>query len=264
MSMEHACSTRLRDIVLTLAGIVLLLGSARYASGIVVPFLLALFIAIIAATPVNFLKGRGLPKALSIGLVLLAVLILLGLVSLMLGSTLKQFNQALPEYQARLTEIMSGILSFLSDKGIDVQSSGILEALDPGVAMTFANTVFIGLADTLSNAVLILFATMFVLFDVLDFPRKFKAIKGSESEKVLEKIALLVKSTNDYTIIKAIVSLGTGILIWLLLVVVGVDFALLWGVLAFILNFIPNIGSLLAAVPAILLGACPRIAAAVF
>ena len=239
--------------MLTLAGILSLLGFARYASGIVVPFLLALFIAIIAATPVNWLKGRGVPKVFSIGLVLLAVLTLLGVLSLMLGSTLKQFNEALPGYQVRLNEIMVNILSFLSIKGLDIQSSGILEALDPGVVMTFANTLFIGIADVLSNTVLILFTTMFVLFDVLDFPRKFQTIEGSESEKILERIALLVKSTNEYTIIKAVISLGTGVLIWLSLVLIGLDFALLWGVFAFILNFVPNIGSLFAAVPAVLL-----------
>jgi AI-2 transport protein TqsA len=246
-------STRLRDTVLTLAGIFLLLGFAQYASAIVVPFLLALFIAIIAATPVNLLKERGVPSVLSIGIVLLATLALLALISLMLGNTMKQFNLALPEYQTRLNELMGKIVSLLSEKGFDLKAAGILEAFDPGVVMNFANTLVIGLADVLSNTVLIMFATMFILFDVLDFPRKFKAVEGSESERVLGQIALLVKSTNEYTVIKAIISLGTGVLIWLCLVLTGVDFALLWGVIAFFLNFVPNIGSLLAAVPVVLL-----------
>lgn len=244
---------RIRDTVLTLVGILLLLGIAQYASAIVVPFLLALFIAIIAATPVNWLKERGVPSILSIGIVLLAALALLALISLMLGNTMKQFNQALPEYQTRLNEIMGKIVSLLSEKGFDLKAAGILEAFDPGIVMNFVNILVVGLADVLSNTVLIMFATMFILFDVLDFPRKFKAVEGSESERVLEQIALLVKSTNEYTVIKAIISIGTGVIIWLCLVLTGLDFALLWGVLAFILNFVPNIGSLLAAVPAVML-----------
>ncbi|MFT5730702.1 MAG: AI-2 transport protein TqsA [Desulforhopalus sp.] len=253
MTTRH--STSLRDAVITLVGICLLLGFAQYASAIVVPFLLALFIAIIAASPVNWLKKRGVPDILSIGIVLLAVLAFLALISLMLGNTMNQFNLALPEYETRLKELMGKIVSLLSERGFDLKSSGILEAFDPSVVMTFANTLVIGLADVLSNTVLIMFTTMFMLFDVLDFPRKFEAVEGSESqsERVLEQLALLVKSTNDYIVIKAIMSLGTGILIWLSLVLLGLDFALLWGVVAFILNFVPNIGSLLAAVPAVLL-----------
>jgi len=251
--MDEKNSTSLRDTVLTLVGILLLLGIARYASAIVVPLLLALFIAIIAATPVNWLKSRGISNILSVGIVLLAVIVLLMLVSLMLGNTMAQFNEALPGYQEKLNGLTDKITVLLSEKGVDVKAAGMFDVLDPGVVMTFANTLVTGLADVFSNTVLIMFTTMFILFDVLDFPRKMKAVEGSGSEKILEQIVLLVKSTNEYTVIKAIISLGTGILIWLGLQLVGLDFALLWGVIAFVLNFVPNIGSLLAAVPAVLL-----------
>jgi len=109
------------------------------------------------------------------------------------------------------------------------------------------------LAGVLGNAVLIMFTTMFILFDALDFPRKVQSAKGKDSEKILKQITLFVKSTNEYMAIKASVSFATGILIWIGLSLVGLDFALLWGVIAFVLNFVPNIGSILAAVPAVLL-----------
>ena len=245
--------TGLRDTVITLAGILILLGIARYASAIVVPFLLALFITIIAATPVNWLKNRGIPDLLSVGIVLLIVIVILLMLSLMLGSTMAQFNEALPEYQTKLSDLTEKITALLSERGVNIEEAGVLEAFDPGVVMTFANNLVIGLADVLSNVVLIMFMTMFMLVDVLDFPRKMKGVEGSSSEKMLEQVAQLVKSTNEYTAIKALMSLGTGVLIWLGLAIVGLDFALLWGVIAFLLNFIPNIGSILAAVPAVLL-----------
>jgi len=245
--------TGLRDTVITLAGILILLGIARYASAIVVPFLLALFITIIAATPVNWLKNRGIPDLLSVGIVLLIVIVILLMLSLMLGSTMAQFNEALPEYQTKLSDLTEKITALLSERGVNIEEAGVLEAFDPGVVMTFANNLVTGLADVLSNVVLIMFMTMFMLVDVLDFPRKMKAVEGSSSEKMLEQVAQLVKSTNEYTAIKALMSLGTGVLIWLGLAIVGLDFALLWGVIAFLLNFIPNIGSILAAVPAVLL-----------
>lgn len=251
--MDESNSTSLRDTVLTLVGILLLLGIARYASAIVVPFLLALFIAIIASTPVNWLKNRGLSSILSVGIVLLVAIVLLLLVSVMLGKTMVQFNEALPGYQEKLNGLTGKITALLLEKGVDIESAGTFDALDPAVVMTFANTLLTGLADVFGNIVLIMFTAMFMLFDVLDFPRKMKAVEGSGSEKILEQIALLVKSTNEYTVIKAIISLGTGLLIYLGLKLVGLDFALLWAVIAFLLNFVPNIGSILAAVPAVLL-----------
>jgi len=251
--MDEKNSTSLRDTVLTLVGILLLLGIARYASAIVVPFLLALFIAIIASTPVNWLKNRGLSNILSVGIVLLMTVVLLLLVSVMLGKTMVQFNEALPGYQEKLNGLTGKITALFLEKGIDIESAGTFDALDPGMVMTFANTLVTGLADVLSNTVLIMFTAMFMLFDVLDFPRKMKAVEDGSSEKMLEQIALLVKSTNEYMIIKAIISLGTGVLIYLGLKLAGLDFALLWGVIAFLLNFVPNIGSILAAVPAVLL-----------
>lgn len=245
--------TSLRDTVLTLMGILVLLGIARYASAIIVPLLLALFITIIASTPVTWLKRRGMPSILSVGIVLLAVIALLVLVSLMLGNTMAQFNEALPDYQTKLNGFIDKITELLSKRGVDIKDAGILDAIDPAMVLTFTNTLVTGLADVFSNIVLILFTTMFMLFDVLDFPRKIQAVEDGSSEIILEQITLLVKSTNEYVVIKTIVSLITGILIWLGLKLIGLDFALLWGVIAFALNFVPNVGSILAAVPAVLL-----------
>ncbi|MFT5729608.1 MAG: AI-2 transport protein TqsA [Desulforhopalus sp.] len=203
--------------------------------------------------PVTWLKKRGLPSILSVGIVLLAVIALLVLVSLMLGSTMTQFNEALPDYQTKLNGFIDKITELLSKRGIDIKAAGILDAIDPAMVMTFTNRLVTGLADVFSNIVLILFTTMFMLFDMLDFPRKMKAVEDGSSEKILEQIALLVKSTNDYVVIKTIISIITSILIWLGLKLIGLDFALLWGVIAFALNFVPNVGSILAAVPAVLL-----------
>ncbi len=252
MTEQH--STILRDTVLTLAGITFLLFATRQAAAIVNPFLLALFITMIAVTPVNLLKDRGVPSALAVGLVLLAVILLLGLISIMLGSSMTQFNRALPEYQTRLTELTEQVVSFFLGKGIDIQDKAVFGAIDPGIILSFANTLFSGIADILSQSVLIMFTAMFMLFDAIDLPRKFTSVKGSNTEKTLKQITRLVKSTNEYTVIKAAISLVSGLFIWLGLAMIGLDFAVLWGVLAFGLNFVPNIGSILASVPAVLLG----------
>jgi len=180
--------TGLRDTVITLAGILILLGIARYASAIVVPLLLSLFISIVAASPINWLKDRGLPSWLSIGIVLLSTIIVLILLSTMLGRTMVQFNEALPVYQARLSELTESIFVLLSERGIDLETAGVLDAIDPGAIMTFANSLMVGLADALGNAVMIMFTTMFLLLDSLDFPRKVQSAQGDNSKKILDQI----------------------------------------------------------------------------
>lgn len=251
--MSAAAPNSLRDTVVTLAGILILLGCARYASEILVPFLLSLFIAIIAANPVTRMRQRGIPDVVSVGIVLVGVLLTLAFLSGLIGKTLAQFNQSLPEYQQRFNELLAAINTVLANRGVDLDTAGIFNALDPAVVMDFANSLIVGFADVLNNAVLIMFTTMFMLFDVLDFPKKLASVQGKTGEKMIQQITLLVKSLNDYVVLKAIVSLGTGLLVWLSLELMGLDFAPLWGVLAFILNFVPTIGSILAAVPAVLL-----------
>ena len=103
--MASARSTGLRDGVLTLAGIVILLAVLRMASPIVVPFLLSLFVASIAAAPFRWLKRRGVSTVASVVLVVSAIIVVLVVTATMLGRTAAQFDAALPGYEARLNEL---------------------------------------------------------------------------------------------------------------------------------------------------------------
>lgn len=245
---------RLRDSVLTLAGIVCLLAACQAASEIVVPFLLSLFLAIIAITPVKWLISRKVPASMAIGVVLLTAVALVVLTSVMIGASISQFNESLPEYQQRLSEIKDTVVNFLLSKGIDIGDAGVLKAIDPGVVFRYANNAFLQVADILGNSMLIMFTVMFILFDAVEIPKRLAALPNGANEKTVDLIVEIVRITNDYTVLKALVSLLTGVVVWVALELVGLDFALLWGVVAFALNFIPNIGSILAAVPAVLLG----------
>ncbi|NOR80535.1 MAG: AI-2E family transporter [Methyloprofundus sp.] len=250
---SDASLSQLRDIILILAGMTLLLTWVRGASDIVVPFLLALFISIITVSPVNWLKGKGLSSLLAVGLVIIVVILLLFFIVLMLGSTVEQFNQALPGYQARLNNLNIEIENWLALQGIDIRQTQILKAIDPGALMNFVNKMVIGFGNVLSNAVLIILTVIFMLMEAASFPRKLSMMAGKQGDQALQRIAEMLNSTKRYIAIKAAISLLTGIIIWFLLMLVGLDFAVLWGFLAFVLNFVPTIGSLLAAIPAVLL-----------
>ncbi len=248
---------KLRDGLIILACIAVLLAALRLSAEIVVPFILSLFITIIATSPLKWLKAHGVSNALSIIIVIGGVVFTLGLVTLMVGDTASQFNQALPGYQTRLIESTTKVTDWLKSEGITINTSKLLEMVDPTKVMAFANTFVSGIGDVLSSTVLILFMVIFMLFEASGLSKKINAIDNKRSHKksdeVLLRLTEIVNGINRYAVGKSVVSLITGVLIWISLEMIGLDFAALWGALAFALNFIPNIGSILAAIPAVLL-----------
>lgn len=248
-------STQLRDTVLTLAGIGVLFAILRLSADIVVPFLLSLFIVIVAATPLAWLKRRGLPTVLSIVAVLLAIIVVLGAISMLLAGTATEFSDALPGYQERLKEVTGKAYAWLSSKGLNVDEAGLSKIIDPSAVFGFANSLFAGVGGTLNYTLLIMFTSIFMLAETTDLQRKLATIDGREDGDgdTLKRMAAIVQSVNRYVGAKTMVSLATGVLVWIALELVGLDFAPLWGTLAFLLNFVPNIGSILAAVPAVLI-----------
>ena len=246
-------SSGLRNAVLTIASILAILLIVRYAKSITVPFLLSLFIAIIAAVPVGWLKKRGMSVPLSVGIVLVAAVVINVLLILMLGGTISQFTKSLPNYQARLNDIGNGFNEWLLNKGIDFTETNLMEVLDPKIALGFANTLMQGIGDVLGNAVLIMLTVLFMLLEAWSFPAKINAMESEGSGRMLAQFLKVIDSTKYYIGMKTLTSIATGILVGGSLAIVGLDFAGLWGFLAFALNFIPNIGSVIAAVPAVLL-----------
>lgn len=245
---------RTQNTVLTIAGLLIILAWMRYAQSLIVPFLLALFLAAIAATPVNWLKSKGLPVPLAIMLVLLISIAAGVFVTLILGSSVDEFSKSLPAYQTRLKELTGGIVDWLAGIGINApETRGILNVIDPGKAMGFANSLISSLGGVFGNAFLILFTVLFMLMEAWSFPQKINAIYGNRGDEVLNRVSDVLKSTRQYLSIKTLMSLATGILVGGGTALIGLDFPILWGFLAFALNFIPNIGSIIAAVPAVLL-----------
>jgi AI-2 transport protein TqsA len=148
------------------------------------------------------------------------------------------------------------MLTWLASRGFSVKSEGLSEVLDPSAAMGFFGGFLSGLGDTLGNLVLILFTVIFLLADAPSFHKKLSMNSG-RAVKSLAPLQELAASMNGCFSSKTMVSMLTGFSIWLGLVLLDVKFAVLWGFLAFLLNFIPNIGSALAAIPAVLLFCCP-------
>lgn len=251
MDTQAALSREIR-FMLAAACFVVIVAGMRAAAGILVPFLLSVFIAIVFTPMLFWLQKKKVPKIAAIGLIM-AIIIALGAVLVQfLGGSVAEFTDSLPFYQKRLLSESTKLVNWLSQRGIDVSEQMLREYFDPGMAMQMASRTLTGLSGALTNAFLILLTVIFILLEVARFPEKIRAA-FKDPEKSLSNFSRFTKSVNRYLALKSLFSLITGVLIWAWLSILGLDFAFLWGLLAFLLNYVPNIGSIIAAVPPVLL-----------
>jgi len=245
---------RASRVILILAGLVVVAAGIKAAEAIMVPFLLSVFLATIAATPVFWLQQRRVPASIAIVLVMAAFVTVLLLLGALVAQSVGEFTARIPFYQARLTELVLQLTAWIErlDPRIDVSTELLLAQFDPGTALALAGNLLRGFGNTLSNGFLILLTMLFILAEASSFPRKLRAVLPNP-ERDMPYFAKFAADMNRYIAIKTSVSAMTGIAVWLSLVLIGVDFPVLWGLLAFLLNYIPNIGSIIAAVPAVLL-----------
>ncbi|MCF6234837.1 MAG: AI-2E family transporter [Gammaproteobacteria bacterium] len=239
-------------VLLYIAAFVIVVAGMQAAKPIIIPFLLSIFIAIISAPPLFWLEDRGLPRSLAMIVVITSVIIVVFGLGALVGSSLKSFSADLPFYQERLTEQMTQARVWAESFGFEISLEVLTTAFDPAVAMKLAAQTLNGLGGALGNVFLILLTVVFILFETSSFPRKLRIALGDQKDSLIpfQKFTSTVK---NYLAIKSISSLLTAVLITLWLVIIGVDYPLLWGLLVFMLNFVPNIGSIIAAIPVILL-----------
>jgi len=236
-------------VLYIIAALTIVIAGMRASTNILVPMLLAIFISIISSYPLNMMRLRGVSKNLSIFIVVVCVFILAFLLSFILGTSIGDFSDNMPLYQSKMEELLANISTNLQRIGIDFHYTEWRQYFDPGVAFGFAEALLKGLKSALTNAFLIGLTVIFILIEipVIDKEKMEKRlVSPSNFEIIIQKI-------QHYFGIKAMTSLVTGVAITIWLLIIGVDYPVLWGLVAFLLNFVPNIGSIIAAIPAVLL-----------
>ena len=240
-----------RFLILTAAFVIVVAGM-KAASPILIPFLLSVFIAIISAPSMFFLQQKGLPTALALTVVISAVVIVLLLLAVLIGSSVDDFRQAMPQYQASLQAQLQPLISLMAKVGLNLSLDELQAYFDPSVVMKLVANTLSGLGGALTNGFLILLTVAFILTEASSFPAKLHKLL-ERPDRSLQGFDHFLDTVKRYMAIKTWLSLGTGVLVWLSLWLIGVDYPLLWGILAFLLNYVPNIGSIIAAIPAVLL-----------
>ncbi|MCL4156919.1 UNVERIFIED_CONTAM: hypothetical protein GTU68_013502 [Idotea baltica] len=162
------------------------------------------------------------------------------------------FADDIPAYQERLSVMAADLFAWLSGLGVELDTSQLQTLANAEKVFPLAGSVLSSLGNLMTNAFLILLTVIFIVGEEVSLYQKVQ-FAFPKAKVGMESLQAITKTINEYMAIKAAISLLTGFLAWLLLTIIGVDYAVLWGTLAFLLNFVPTLGSLLAAVPAVLL-----------
>tara|TARA_R110001592_G_scaffold258236_4_gene522038 strand:- start:11378 stop:12421 length:1044 start_codon:yes stop_codon:yes gene_type:complete len=251
MNTGHSFSAATR-VLFIFAAIVIVVAGIRAAESIMVTFLLSGFFAIICAPPFLLMQRKGLPAWLSLIFVVLFIslfqLILLSIIT----TSLNEFSKDLPIYQERLRALLGGVVGQLNAWGVAIPRDKLIQYFDPSTLFKLAIDTLGNLGGVLSNSFLIILTVIFMLFEGVSLPAKLNKAFGEKSDH-MQHIERFLGNMKQYMSIKVLISLATGLLIYIWLWILGVEYPVLWALIAFLFNFIPNIGSIIAAVPAMLL-----------
>jgi predicted PurR-regulated permease PerM len=237
--------------VIKLAALIIIFAGAIYARSIITPFLLALFISIICAQPITWLEKKRIPRWLAIIIVVLGMILLFCGFAFLIGGTLASFSGNLSKYESTLTSMSNSFIQYLNDKGLKIPKDQISNLIQPARILEYTASVMNGLFNMMGNTFMILLTILFILMEFGSFSIKAKAIR-SESDKSNPYFTTILQNIRHYLGIKTLLCLLVGILTYIALLIIGVDYPLLWALIAGVMNYIPNIGSIIASIPTVL------------
>src|SRR5215212_818201 len=237
-------------VILFLAATTVVLAGMRLGAPIVTPILFALVLSLIFSPIYSWLKRRGLPAPLALLIMLVGLGILFIALFAFLSVSIGKFTGRIAFYTAQLdirTEELQSLLERLGVSNLDLR-----EVVKPGAIFGALGSVLSGIGGFLSDLFLILMITLFLLGEGPAIAARLRASVAPDNPQ-LARLTVVGRGVIRQLGLRAITNfvIGTGItvLFWLL----GVDFALLWGVLAFFLSFVPYIGLPIAAAPGVFL-----------
>jgi AI-2 transport protein TqsA len=244
------------DVVILFLGIIVLfiIGvTCFFLSSVLLPFIVAVLLSIIFSPAVKYLMKKKAPMAVALILVVLICAMLLGAVSFIIYNSVESFTTDFPKYEAKFNEKTTGFTQAIDEMAIgmgfnpeDFQVSNVLTFSTVSGFMGGFAGVFFNLAG---NVVMVLLFMLFILGGTGDSSAKiYKAFAKTHADRISYVVDNITTSVRTYLVKKTLISLLTGGLYALITWLFGIDFPIFWGFLAFILNFIPNVGSLIATV----------------
>ncbi|HSG08450.1 MAG TPA: AI-2E family transporter [Longimicrobiales bacterium] len=239
--------------LLSLASLVVVVFGLKFAAPILLPAALALFLAVLSLPVMLFLQHRRVPPSAAIGITMLVNVAVFGLIVLLASGSLEELQFELPAYASRLSALQEQWLLGLETRlGIPLENYVATDLVNPSAIVDFAGSALGRIAQFVSTTFLVLLITIFMLSEAIVFPAKIRFLVGGPLGQE-DRLAKVVGEIQTYLGIKTVMSLATGIILGVWCYVMELDFPVLLGLVAFVLNYVPTVGSIIAAVPAVLL-----------
>jgi AI-2 transport protein TqsA len=240
------------QLLLILATSVIIVAGMKAAESLIVPFLLAAFITIITTPPFLWLQKKGIPKIAAMLLIIFSFLIFIFLIGVLIGTSISDFTINLPVYEVKLKYQTEALIGWLIQNEFLKPDFNLIKIINPSSVLQFVGDALNQFSGLLADGFLILFTVIFMLLEISNLPLKIKKILPNPDQSMI-RVNTVYQKINKYIGIQSLISLGTGLLVYIFLLIVGVDYPLLWGVLAFVLSFVPTIGSIISLIPPVLL-----------
>jgi AI-2 transport protein TqsA len=234
-------------LLIAMAAAAIVIYAMHYASGVLSSIFLAMFITMGATPALNWMKRKGLKSWMAVTVVLL-VLVILGVLFLtIMAASVSQLNDKLPVYEENLGNTMDGVSAWFSDRGIDI--GGLVSgAISPPKIMTYAAALLGSVLHAMNSLVLMILIALFMISAAYSFPETLRE-KLKLNSKLSKSFDNFGETTRSFLWTKTWLSFIMAVVVTIIYFAFGVDFAILWGLLFFILSYVPNIGFVLSVIP---------------
>ena len=235
--------------LLTFASLIVVIAGVRAADTIIIPILLAVFIAVLSLPLLYGLQQWGLPRILAVVATVLADIAILSAVGFLVVRSVDEFTGQLPGYQANLEQATSSVVQWISERGGPIEAADFLDAER---VVGLVGGAVTRVAAVLQNALLVILITVFILFEATSLPTKLRLAFGEGGDR-FDRWTRTAQDVQHYLGIKTVVGAVKGVLTGFLVAFFDIDFPVFWALSAFVLHYIPSIGSIVAAIPPVLI-----------
>lgn len=236
--------------LVNIAALIIIFAGVIYAKSIITPFLIAVFISIICIQPISWLEKRGIPRGFALFIVMLGLLILFSGFFYLLGGTISSFTGNLAKYQSALSDISDSFIRYLNGKGFKIPTNRVA-LIHPEKILDYTAAAMSTLLNMMGTIFIIFLISLFLLMDYASFAGKAKGILSGSGTSITYLYTIL-QNIRQYLALKTLLSLSVGVLIYFDLLIIGVEYPALWALIGGVMNYIPNIGSVISMVPTVL------------
>lgn len=239
-------------VLLTIACLVIITAGLKVGASVLILFALATFLVVATRPAVVWLTHRRLPLALAITLVVFLTFAVLFLFVSVATQSLAEIRGSFGLYASRYQTLEDGFIHWLRERGLNLPQTFQFDLMNARRAVDFAAGLVRQAAGFASGTLLVLVIAIFGMVEADRFRPKLTSAFGAGATD-FQRFGKIINEVQRYLTIKTIISLVTGLLVGLWCWAIGLDFAVFWGLLAFVLNYVPSIGSFMAAIPAVML-----------